>query len=100
MLNAPLVASSSWVHPLPGNSPRTGTPWTGYKPYNFQVNHTGLKTALAALKAAYPTLKMSTNPKDYGLTKFHLNAELQCSRGHAELGWSMRNLKISLAKAQ
>lgn len=98
MVNAPLAASASWVHPLPGNSARTGVRWTGYRPFHFQVTQGGLRAALAALRAAYPSANISGNPRDYGLTQFHLNAELHCSGGHAELGWSMRNLKISTEK--
>ena len=99
MLNVPLAPGSSWVTPLPGSATFTGTPWTGYRTFSFQVSSANLKAGLDALNAKYPSLNPSLNPRDYGLSQFHINAELHCSGGHAELGWSMRKLMVTLAKA-
>ncbi len=100
MLNTPLAAGSTWVRQLPGSGSMTGMPWTGYRTFTFQVSYQGLKLALSALRTTYPTLHSSLNPKDYGFVMFHLNAAFHCGSGHAELGWSMRNLTVSLAKAK
>lgn len=98
MLNVRLNPGTTWPYALPGNARRQTAPFSGYRSYRYQVTRDGFADGLAALRKANPSANISTDPKDYVLTMFHLNAELHCRAGHSELGWSMRNLQVSVGR--
>ena len=54
------------------------------------------KHAFSALHQARPEVVCSTNPADYVLQFCHLNAEFKYDAARTELGWSMREAKITL----
>jgi hypothetical protein len=51
---------------------------------------------LKAMREQEPQVNVSTDLGDYRLTAFHLNAETRFQTTPAELGWSMRNLRIAV----
>jgi hypothetical protein len=52
--------------------------------------------ALAALREQQPETACSTDPADYQLRSFHLNAEITYETAPAELGWSMRQALVTV----
>ncbi len=96
MMNTTLYPTSSWVKPLPDSALQSGTTWTGYRNFTYEISGANLRRAIAAIKMSYPDAALNPDPAQYELTMFHLNAEIQCAKGHAELGWSMKGLEISV----
>lgn len=96
MIQSPLRTNSTWTTMLPDSAPQQGTPWLGWKKFNFAITEENFKTALLAVKNAAPTSRASMNPADYSLDHFHLNAEMhfQTNAAPTELGWSMRNARM------
>jgi hypothetical protein len=91
-----VAPGSRVVTMLAGSATFQGEPWRGWRRFAAAITYDNFKTALAALKAKDPAFPGSGNPADYLLRKWHLNAELKFSGGPAELGWSMRQARVSL----
>jgi hypothetical protein len=72
----------------------TGVPWAGYRHVHFSIDQAQLTEALKYLMSVYPGKIQSSNPTDYVLGEVHLNAEFTYSPAPAELGWSMKNMKV------
>jgi hypothetical protein len=72
----------------------TGTPWTGWRHFQWTIDQAQFVAALKYLAAKYPGKITSTDPTQYVLVQVHLNAEFHYSPTPAELGWSMRGLNV------
>ena len=98
MLHTYMSTNQQWVVLEPGSEVFQSKPWKGWKHFSFSISPTQVRLALDAFRQHQPTLSCSTNPADYVLQSFHLNAELKYQSAHAELGWSMRDATISLVR--
>ena len=96
IINTPIVSGNKKITVLPGSAEFTGTPWLGWRHFKYKITRQNFAAALKALKERHPESNASVNPEDYRLTMFHLNAEINHKTARAELGWSMRGLKISI----
>jgi hypothetical protein len=97
MLNCPVGAEAQYLTYLTTastSSAATGTPWLGWRHFQWTINQAQFTAALKRLNAQYPTKVESTDPTQYVFSEVHLNAEFHYSPAPAELGWSMRGLKI------
>lgn len=95
----------NWLEPqsqvltlLPTSATWQTKPWIGWKRFKYAVTKQNFANALQVLKKLNPNVACSMDPADYYLTDWHLNAELNFSSGQTELGWSMRNARITLEK--
>ncbi len=101
MFNAPLLPQTKRVDMMTGSDVYQGKPWLGWKGYKYRITKKNMLLAIDAAKKAYPSVSLSSDPADYGLIQFHLNAELHFDPLSAEatrLGWSMRNMEIKWGK--
>lgn len=94
IINTPLAAGQSFVSLAPGSAISTGATWTGWRHFQWTIDQAQFVAALKYLAAKYPGKITSTDPTQYVFSEVHLNAEFHYSPEPAELGWSMRNLKI------
>jgi hypothetical protein len=94
MVRDRLVTGASFLEVAPGSAQFQNSPWRGFKRFHWTVTREHVGKALKAMKKQEPHLQMSLDPGDYYLVHFHLNAETHYQTGPAELGWSMRNLRI------
>lgn len=97
---APLVSPLGKLVTLQaGSAVYQPLPWSGWKTFAFSMSQSQFASAL---KKAQPVARqhhvtLNTNPADYVLSATHLNAELHYSKKMpATLGWSMRNLTLTL----
>jgi hypothetical protein len=95
MIRDRLVPGASWLELAPGSASYQTAPWRGWRHFSWFVSHAHAAAALKAMRAQEPELKISTDPGDYQLTAFHLNAEIHFQTAPAELGWSMRRALIT-----
>jgi hypothetical protein len=98
MLHTYMSTNQEWVAPEPGSEVFQSRPWTGWKHFSFSISPAHVQSALNAFRQRQPMITCSTNPADYVLQSFHLNAELKFQTAHAEMGWSMRDATISLVR--
>lgn len=96
MIRDRLVTGASYLEPAPGSALFQNVPWRGFKRFAWTVSRYHVEKALKAMHEQEPGLQMSLDPGDYYLAHFHLNAETHYQTAPAELGWSMRNLRIVL----
>jgi hypothetical protein len=94
MLNSPLGVDERFVTPDASSATATGTPWLGWRHFQWSVTYAQFVSALQQLAAAYPGIVTSTDPTGYLLAEVHLNAEFHDKGEAASLGWSMRGLKV------
>ena len=94
MVRDRLVTGASFLEVVPGSTQYQNTPWLGFKRFHWIVTREHVEKALKAMHEQEPQLEMSLEPGDYYLSFFHLNAETHYQTAPAELGWSMRNLRI------
>ena len=94
MIRDRLVPGASWLELAPGSVSYQTAPWRGWRHFCWSVSRAHVAAALKTMREQEPELKISTDPGDYQLTAFHLNAETHFQTAPAELGWSMRNLRI------
>jgi hypothetical protein len=96
-LNCPIGgADQRFVSPVLGSALAAGTPWLGWRYFEWTVSEPQFVAALKFLVAQYPGKVQSTDPTQYVLREVHLNAELHSP---AELGWSMRGWNVWTASA-
>ena len=98
MLHTYMTDNQQWVTLEAGSEVFQSKPWKGWKHFAFRITAANLQSALNAFRERQPSILCSTNPADYVVQSFHLNAELKYQTAHAELGWSMRNATISLVR--
>ncbi len=94
MIRDRLVPGASWLEPAPGSASHQTAPWRGWRHFSWSVSRAHVTAALESMREQESQVKVSTDPGDYQLTAFHLNAETTFQTAPAELGWSMRNLRI------
>ncbi len=96
MIRDRLVPGASWLEMASGSASYQSAPWRGWRHFSWSVSRDHVTAALEAMRRQEPAVKLSADPGDYQLTWFHLNAETHFQSAPAELGWSMRNLRITL----
>jgi len=95
MINSAVVSGNEWLTLQRGSAVGQSAPWKGWKVFAFAITEKNFEAGLRALRDSIPTA--SINPADYEFVAFHLNAELHFSDAPAQLGWSMRHVKIVAA---
>jgi hypothetical protein len=98
MLHSYMTTNQQWVALEPGSEVFQSKPWKGWKHFSFSITPAHVRSALNAFCQRQPAVPCSTNPADYVMQSFHLNAELKYQTAHAEMGWSMRDAAISLVR--
>jgi len=94
MLNSPLGLDERFVTRAADSASATGTPWTGWRHFEWSISEAQFVSALEYLTAKFPGAVTSTDPAQYLLAAVHLNAEFHDQGQPAELGWSMRQLRL------
>jgi hypothetical protein len=94
MLNSPLGVDQRYVTQAADSASATGTPWTGWRHFEWSISEAQFVSALEYLTAQFPAAVKSTDPAQYVLAEVHLNAEFHDRGKPAALGWSMRQLKL------
>lgn len=94
IINCPLGTDTQFVTIASTSSTSIGTPWLGWRHFQWTVDRAQFLAALQRLHTQFPTKVQSTDPSQYVFSEVHLNAEFIYSPAPAELGWSMRGLKV------
>jgi hypothetical protein len=94
MINCPLGSDAQYLTTASTSSSSTGTPWLGWRHFQWTIDQAQFVAALKRLAAQFPTEVESTDPTQYVFAEVHLNAEFHYSPAPAELGWSMRGLTV------
>jgi len=68
--------------------------FSGFTFFSWSFSQAQFAQALVDSNTALGT-SISTDPTQYKLTKFHVNAEFHTNGGHSELGWSMHDFKTT-----
>jgi len=92
MINSAVVSGNQWLTLQRGSAVGQSAPWMGWKVFAFAITEKNFEAGLRALRESIPTA--SIDPADYEFMGFHLNAELHFNDAPAQLGWSMRHVKI------
>ncbi len=92
--------ASIYLNQLPGSATFSGSPWTGFRHFGFTQDTSQFARGLADAHKIFPQL--STNPADYVLVQWHLNAELTYDNSDLNLpidmGWSLRGIRVDLTQ--
>lgn len=94
MIQCNLVPGNSWVTMGDDSSVFQISPWTGWKHFSCSITRENFESALKLFREKQSEIDCSTDPADYRLHSFHLNAEITYQTAPAELGWSMRNASL------
>ncbi len=94
MLNSPLGVDQRFVTRASDSAAATGTPWSGWRHFEWSISEAQFVSALQYLTTRFPETVTSTDPVHYVLAEVHLNAEFHTKGQPAELGWSMRGLQL------
>ncbi len=98
ILDTPLQADQpQYITLAKGSMSATGTPWVGYRHFQWSIDQAQFVAGIKYLSSQFPGKITSTDPTQYVLTEVHLNAEFHYSPAPAELGWSMKGLKLWLS---
>ncbi|HEY2807872.1 MAG TPA: hypothetical protein VGI91_03685 [Steroidobacteraceae bacterium] len=97
MINCPLGTDTHFLTKASTSGSSTGTPWLGWRHFQWTIDQAQFVAALTRLAAQYPANVQTTDPAQYVFAGIHLNAEFHYSPEPAELGWSMRGLKLWLS---
>ncbi len=97
MINCPLGTDTRFLTKASTSGSSTGTPWLGWRHFQWTIDQAQFIAALNRLAAQYPATIQTTDPTQYVFAGMHLNAEFHYSPDPAELGWSMRGLKLWLS---
>ncbi len=98
MIRESLVRGAAWLALAPDSAPYQTASWRGWRRFSWAIDRAHAAAALTAMHEQEPGVTMSTDPGDYRLAAFHLNAEITYETAPAALGWSMRNLRIAMEK--
>ena len=93
-LNSPLGVDERFVTKASASGSATGTPWSGWRHFEWSISQAQFVSGLNYLTTQFPGKVTSTDPAHYVLAEVHLNAEFHTMGQPAELGWSMRGLKL------
>lgn len=98
ILFSALNRNSRWLHPGPGSSLFTDTPFDHYRRMIVRVGPGELRAAIAAMRRAIPALAAaSEDPRDYQLIHFNINPEVSAPRAsRGRLGLSLRDIRVEL----
>jgi hypothetical protein len=94
MINCPLGTDTHFLTKASTSGSFTGTPWVGWRHFQWSIDQAQFVAAINRLNAQYPSKVRTTDPTQYVFAGWHLNAEFHYSPEPAELGWSMRGLKL------
>jgi len=94
MLNSPLGVDERFVTRATDSDSATGTPWSGWRHFEWSISEAQFASALQYLVTAFPGKVALEDPAQYLLAEVHLNAEFHTNGQPAQLGWSMRGLKL------
>jgi hypothetical protein len=94
MLNSPLGVDQRFITKASTSAAATGTPWSGWRHFEWSMTEAQFVSALQHLNTAFPGQVTSIDPAQYVLAEIHLNAELHTRGQAAQLGWSMQGLKL------
>jgi hypothetical protein len=94
ILNSPIAPGQEFVSMTAGSTLAGGATWKGWRHFQWSVNRAQFAAALKYLEAKYPGKFTSSDPSAYVFSEVHLNAEFMYSPAPAELGWSMKNMKV------
>lgn len=94
MLNSPLGVDQHYITKAANSATATGTPWSGFRHFEWSMSEAQFVSALQYLTATYPGKVTSTDPAHYVLAEIHLNAEFHTRGQAAQLGWSMNGMKL------
>lgn len=97
MLRSPLGLDSRFVSAAAGSASETGTPWGGWRHFEWTISDAQFAAGLKYLAAQYPGAAISQNPAHYMLSAMHMNAEIHFTTTQTELGWSMRAASLSFS---
>lgn len=93
-IDCPLGTDTQFLTKASTSGSSTGIPWLGWRHFQWTIDQAQFFAALNQLAAQYPAKVQSTDVTSYVLVEVHLNAEFHYSPAPAELGWSMRGLKV------
>lgn len=91
-LNAPM-GPNPFLTAVMNSAMTTGTPWTGWRHFEWRVSYTQFGSALALINQSFPGV-LSLDPTQYMLAEVHINAEMKFNPGTADLGWSATNWNV------
>jgi hypothetical protein len=94
MMICPLGTDTHFLTKASTSASSTGTPWLGWRHFQWSIDQAQFVAAIDRLNAQYPNKVQTTDPTQYVFAGVHLNAEFHYSPDPAELGWSMRGLKL------
>lgn len=94
MLTSPLGVDQRYVTRASNSALWSGTPWSEWRHFEWSISEAQFVSGLQLLTTQFPGKVTSTDPSEYVLTKIHLNAEFHTKGQVAELGWSMRGMKL------
>ena len=95
ILDAPLQTDQQeFLTVTKGSAIATGAPWSGWRHFQWSIDQAQFVSAIKYLANKFPGKITSTDPTQYVLVEVHLNAEFHYSPAPAELGWSMKGLKV------
>jgi hypothetical protein len=94
MIQCNVVRDHPWLDLHPHSASYQTAPWRGWRRFSWSIRREHVAAALAALRRQQPEAEASTDPADYQLRSFHLNAEIKYEAAPAEMGWSMRRARI------
>lgn len=94
LLNTPLGFDDRYVTQSSDSASATGTPWLGWTHFEWSISASQFVSGMQYLTTQFPGEVTSTDGTQYVLAEVHLNAEFHTLGQPAELGWSMRALKI------
>ena len=97
MINCPLGTDTHFVTRASTSGSSTGATWVGWRHFQWSIDQAQFVAAINRLAAQYPDKVRITDPTQYVLAGIHLNAEFHYSPDPAELGWSMRGMKLWLS---
>ena len=98
ILFSALNKKSRWMHPGPESAFFTSQPFSEYRRFDIRVTAAELKTAIAAMRARFPTTAtVSDNAADFRLIHFNLNPEVFAPKGsRGRLGLALRDVRVEL----
>jgi len=98
IVSSALNTKSLYLHPGPGSSVFTDTPFADYRRIEVRVSAAELLAALIAMRKAVPgRAAASEDPRDYQLAHFNINPEVYAPPGsRGRLGLSIRDVRVEL----
>ena len=96
IINCPLDTDTEFLTRASTSESSTGTPWLGWRHFQWTINEAQFSAGLKFLAAHNPGKVKYSDPTKYVFSEVHLNSEFHYSPAPAELGWSMKGLQVWL----